>query len=56
MKCPKCGTENSGSAKFCEECGTKLEVIKKCKSCSTVLTANARFCPNCGTEIVDDER
>lgn len=56
MKCPKCGTENSGSAKFCEECGTKLEVIKKCKSCSTVLTANARFCPNCGTPVNGDAR
>lgn len=26
MRCPQCQYENSGTAKFCEECGTLLEV------------------------------
>ena len=25
MKCPKCGTENSGNAKFCKSCGETLQ-------------------------------
>lgn len=54
MKCPNksCNAENSQESKFCNQCGTKLEVSKKCPNpdCGTDnLPAIAKFCPDCGT-------
>jgi class 3 adenylate cyclase/tetratricopeptide (TPR) repeat protein len=50
MRCPHCQHENSGSAKFCEECGNRLDCV--CAHCATALAARARFCPNCGEAVV----
>lgn len=49
MRCPQCQHENREGAKFCEECGSKLELV--CPSCQTVLRPEAKFCDNCGTRI-----
>ncbi|MBM4258076.1 MAG: zinc-ribbon domain-containing protein [Deltaproteobacteria bacterium] len=49
MRCLQCQHENREGAKFCEECGNKLELA--CPSCGTTLRANAKFCDNCGTRI-----
>ena len=55
MKCPKCQFENSESAKFCLECGAKLEV--RCPNCSKGLPPTAKFCEECGHELaVPSER
>ena len=27
LKCPKCGTVNPEGSMFCQECGTKLDVV-----------------------------
>jgi len=49
MKCPKCQFENSEDAKFCNECGNKLEIA--CPSCSKINPLNSKFCNECGHKI-----
>ena len=51
MKCLGCGPENASSAKFCAQCGVKLEVeVPKrfCVHCGMQITADSKFCPHCG--------
>ncbi len=48
--CPKCGAKVSKTAKFCQECGEKLESKRFCQECGAELNANAKFCPLCGTK------
>ena len=58
MKCKICNTENRDTAKFCNECGAKLE--PQLKACSNedcpdygnaILPPEAKFCPRCGKPI-----
>ncbi|MDD2503793.1 MAG: zinc ribbon domain-containing protein [Clostridia bacterium] len=49
LTCPSCGNINSEGVKFCQECGTKLGVLK-CSKCSAILTPGTRFCGECGTK------
>src|SRR5690242_16846102 len=49
MRCSQCQHENRDGAKFCEECGNRLELV--CPSCRTTLRPDAKFCDNCGTQI-----
>ena len=58
MKCSKCNFENPDSAKYCQECGMKLE--PQHKACTNqecrdfgkyILPLEAKFCPRCGKEI-----
>jgi class 3 adenylate cyclase/tetratricopeptide (TPR) repeat protein len=49
MKCPKCQFENPDSAKFCNECGNKLEVT--CPACGSVNPLGSKFCNECGHQI-----
>jgi len=49
MRCPKCQHENREEAKFCEECGEKLQ--HKCPNCDAELRPNAKFCDECGTKV-----
>jgi len=56
MRCPKCGATVQAGAKFCPECGTKLEPPKpvvptNCPKCGAKLPAGAKFCPACGEKI-----
>jgi class 3 adenylate cyclase/tetratricopeptide (TPR) repeat protein len=50
MKCPKCQFENPESAKFCSECGSKLEIA--CPSCGKMNRIGSKFCSECGHKIV----
>lgn len=52
VKCPECAFENRDGAKFCLECGKKLE--SKCPSCGKNLPPTAKFCDECGHNITDD--
>ncbi|MBW1888596.1 MAG: AAA family ATPase, partial [Deltaproteobacteria bacterium] len=46
MKCPNCQTENEAGAKFCNECGTKLEIA--CSECGKNNRPGSKFCNECG--------
>ena len=50
-KCPQCQHENPDNAKFCIECGAKLELL--CPQCGVKLPLGAKFCMECGTKIAD---
>ena len=49
MKCLKCQTDNKEEAKFCIECGHKLEL--KCPQCGHPLPPVAKFCEMCGHRL-----
>src|SRR5512134_349591 len=51
MNCPNCGTANAAGARFCQECGTSLDL--GCRNCSAPLGAGAKFCSSCGTPTAD---
>jgi hypothetical protein len=49
MKCPKCQFENPESAKFCSECGNKLEIA--CPQCEKANLLGSKFCNECGHSL-----
>jgi len=49
MKCPKCQSENREGAKFCNECGNKLEIL--CTECGNVNREGSKFCDECGHDL-----
>src|SRR5262249_34667509 len=49
MQCPSCKTDNPPDAAFCEQCGSKLELV--CPACKAAVSRSARFCKTCGTAI-----
>ena len=49
MICPNCGFENIPGAKFCNECGSKLEAI--CPQCGTKNPSGSKFCNECGGKL-----
>jgi hypothetical protein len=49
MKCPSCQSENGADTAFCEQCGSRIEVV--CPACKAPVGAGARFCKKCSTAI-----
>jgi membrane protease subunit (stomatin/prohibitin family) len=48
--CPSCGKANAFGAKFCADCGAKMEVAKvPCVKCGAELREGAKFCSECGS-------
>jgi class 3 adenylate cyclase len=47
--CGNCGAGNPDGAKFCMECGSRLEL--RCPSCSTPYSAGQKFCSECGASL-----
>lgn len=60
MKCQKCGAEVPAGAKFCNECGAKIEQVAlfkddeskntesyECENCGNLIPNNSVFCPVC---------
>ena len=52
VACPSCNKMNAPGTKFCQECGTKLEVPDKRNcSCGAEIAPGVRFCSECGAKI-----
>jgi class 3 adenylate cyclase/tetratricopeptide (TPR) repeat protein/ribosomal protein L40E len=49
LECLACHTDNPSRAKYCLQCGTRLNLA--CRKCGTELPASARFCLECGEPI-----
>lgn len=51
MNCPKCGSQLKESAKYCDECGTKIKNKTICPFCETEINDNDEksICPECKT-------
>ena len=50
VPCPSCGKPNQPAAKFCADCGAKMEVAKvPCVKCGAELREGAKFCSECGS-------
>jgi class 3 adenylate cyclase/tetratricopeptide (TPR) repeat protein len=49
MLCSSCKTDNPCDATFCEQCGSRLELI--CAACKAAVSPGARFCKKCGSSI-----
>lgn len=58
-KCSNCGAALPPNAKFCMECGAKVEPKPEpqlvrpthCQGCGAELPPNAKFCLECGTKV-----
>ena len=53
MKCPRCQAENDAGARFCEDCGARLEAV--CPSCGTPVTLGKKFCRSCGAALATEQ-
>jgi class 3 adenylate cyclase/tetratricopeptide (TPR) repeat protein len=49
MQCPQCQAENPERARFCEDCGARLEF--KCPHCGEAATPGKKFCAACGGSL-----
>jgi len=49
--CPNCEAPLATNAKFCPECGFKLQGAAHCTECGAKLTPGAKFCAECGTKV-----
>lgn len=60
ISCPKCGTLNRASTKFCSSCGAEFEprpaekvkpTSLHCSKCGAENSPDAKFCANCGCSL-----
>jgi class 3 adenylate cyclase len=51
MNCTSCEHLNPDAARFCNRCGTALEI--RCGSCSQPNPPESRFCNHCGTQLAE---
>jgi membrane protease subunit (stomatin/prohibitin family) len=52
--CPKCGFQNPQTSKFCNSCGTPMQVAAgtiNCPKCNASNPATAKFCVECGATL-----
>ncbi|MBX3265336.1 MAG: SPFH domain-containing protein, partial [Acidobacteria bacterium] len=50
VACPACGKQNAAGAKFCADCGGKMEIAQvPCVKCGAKLREGAKFCSECGS-------
>ena len=51
-KCPKCGNMVGAEVKFCNECGSMIDVPKiNCPNCGTENSEGSKFCIGCGADL-----
>ena len=53
MECSKCQFENREGVKFCEKCGTKMELV--CSNCGANIPLDRQFCGECGRALTEQE-
>ncbi len=53
IECSNCHTKLAANAKFCPECGNKVEAKKPafCTECGEPINPGSKFCSSCGTKI-----
>jgi membrane protease subunit (stomatin/prohibitin family) len=51
-KCPKCDADLPSDAKFCNNCGEKIDGGSSCLKCGEDLEPGAKFCSKCGTKQI----
>jgi len=51
VRCPRCQTENRADARFCEDCGARME--SSCPSCGHPVGSGKKFCGNCGVSLTE---
>jgi class 3 adenylate cyclase len=49
VKCPKCQFENSDGAKFCNQCGNRMQIF--CGKCGKENAPGSKFCSECGYDL-----
>jgi class 3 adenylate cyclase len=49
MHCPECQFQNRDEAKFCKECGLRLE--RACTECGSEYEIGSKFCDACGFKL-----
>lgn len=49
--CPSCNAPLASNAKFCPECGAKIQSQAHCTQCGAKLAAGAKFCTECGAKV-----
>jgi class 3 adenylate cyclase/tetratricopeptide (TPR) repeat protein len=54
MNCPQCQFENREGAKFCKECGAKLDLT--CPHCGNMLSPESKFCDECGSQLIPSSK
>ena len=52
MNCPRCQAQNDEGARFCEECGIRLELA--CPSCGQPVGVGKKFCRSCGASLTSE--
>jgi class 3 adenylate cyclase/tetratricopeptide (TPR) repeat protein len=50
MQCPRCQAQNDQDAKFCEDCGARLDAV--CPSCGQPVGTGKKFCRSCGASLI----
>ena len=50
-RCAACGTVLQPNDRFCIQCGTKVEKVKKCLRCGSNLVDGSKFCAECGYQV-----
>lgn len=48
--CPQCEAPLADNAKFCPECGAKIQQIIFCAQCGGKMKPEAKFCSECGAK------
>jgi hypothetical protein len=50
MRCSKCSADNRDTARFCDGCGTPIQL--RCPSCEALGRPGAKFCDACGMPLL----